>query len=116
MTNPEDVIGKRVRITNPERRASSTWWEGRVIAYADHPTYTLEYVDGSRVSVCASFEVEVLPDCAHDWRVNPSAILATNPPGWEAVCAECGTREFRRTIAPVPVIDPRHPATWPRVR
>lgn len=115
MTDPGDVIGKRVRITNEAHAASGTFWEGRVVGYADHPTYDLERDDGSRVSVAAHFRVEVLPECEHDWRVNPSVILATNPPGWEAVCVLCDAREFRRTIAPSYVVDPQNPATWPRI-
>jgi hypothetical protein len=114
MTNPGDVLGKRVRITNPSH-PESTCWEGRVVGYSDHPTYDLEREDGSRVSVCADFDVEVLPECAHDWRVNPAVILAANPHGWEAVCILCQAREFRGVIAPQYVVDPRDPRTWPRI-
>lgn len=116
MENPTKLLGKRVRITNLAHAASHTYWEGMVVGYADHPTFDLEQADGSRVSVAADFHVEVLPECDHDWRVNPGVILPTNPPGWEAICVSCGARDHRTSIAPQYVVDPRDPKTWPRVR
>lgn len=61
MTDAEKIIkrnfGKVVTVTNPnpDRNAS---WTGRLIGYRDHPSVSLEFDNGERMSLPAAWVVD----------------------------------------------------------
>ncbi|UVG35118.1 hypothetical protein SEA_CECE_67 [Microbacterium phage Cece] len=59
-------------------------------------------------------ESENPPECDHDWRVDPTMILLSNPPKQRLVCVGCGKVTTRAIPEPTHLHHPSNPKTWPK--
>lgn len=94
MTDLACLLGRHVRVTNPDLPGAS--WEGVLQGLADFPTLILDTVDGHRVVLPQSFTVEAIAVHRSESEIRAQALREAS-----VVARGRGHEEFARYLAGV---------------